>query len=185
MRLSRYFHALRDGYFSELDDLRQDSEGRDVLKARLRDKRDAFPTLAAMLDIDPLIAAPALHGAFSLGERRIQAIEALLGSEPDEFPSWAEVGAQLDIAPWAAPMIEAALEQEQGEAFLCTVVGLEYVLARDRGEPGMEAAAGRDDDAGDRDDDERDEGERDEGQDDEALGEDFLEQQGFDRRTGE
>ena len=61
MRLSRYFHALRDGYFSELDDLRQDSEGRDVLKARLRDKRDAFPTLAAMLDIDPLMAAPALH----------------------------------------------------------------------------------------------------------------------------
>lgn len=184
MRLSRYFHELRDGYFSELDDLRQDSEGRDVLKARLREKRDAFPTLAAMLDIDPLMAAPALHGAFELGVRRIPALEDLLGREPDEFPSWAEVGAQLDTAIWAAPMIEAALAQEQGESFLCTVVGLEYLLARDRGEPGAPASA-RGGDAGDRVRDDRDDDDREEGADDETLGEDFLEQQGFDRRTGE
>lgn len=189
MRLSRYFHALRDGYFSELDDLREDSEGRDVLKARLRDKRDAFPTLAAMLDIDPLMAAPALHGAFALGDRRIPAIEDLLGREPDDFPSWAEVGAQLDIAIWASPMIETALAQDQGEAFLCTVVGLEYVLARDRGDAGGAVAADRGvdpDGLSGPDRDGRDDGDgSDDGDDDGTLGEDFLEQQGFDRRTGE
>ena len=78
----------------------------------------------------------------------------------------------------------SSLAQEQGESFLCTVVGLEYLLARDRGEPGA-AASARGGDAGDRVRDDRDDDDREEGADDETLGEDFLEQQGFDRRTGE
>lgn len=185
MSLSRYFHALRDGYFAELDDLSQDSEGRDVLAARLRDKRDAFATLVDLLDVDPLMAAPALHGAFALTGARTPALEDLLDRDPERFLPWSEVSAPVQVAAWAVPLIERALGHEQGETFLCTVLGLEYLHARER----FGATAGAGPDAplngareGDEDDDIDGDADRDA---DGTLGEDFLEQQGFDRRTAE
>ncbi|MCA3178855.1 MAG: hypothetical protein INH05_08750, partial [Burkholderiales bacterium] len=68
-------------------------------------------------------------------------------------------------------------------AFLATVVGLEYLLSKQRAETGpavepeTEGAARRERDDGD----DRDEGEGDD--DVEGLADDFLEQQGFDRRS--
>ncbi len=188
MRLSRYFHALQDGYLSEIEDLRLDSEGRDVLQRRLRDKRDGFAAILPMIDTDPLMLAPALHGAFRLPPGRVPALEDLLKCEPDELPSWGELGRDLELEAWARPLVERALEEEAGPVFLATVVGLEYLLARQRGEApvpaGPEAADGERDGRDRRDDD--GEGERDEGEDIDDLGdrsEDFLEQQGFDRRN--
>lgn len=189
MRLSRHFHALHDGYLSEIEDLRLDSEGRDVLQRRLREKRDGFAAIVPMLDTDPLMLAPALHGAFRLPPGRAPAIEALLGRESDELPSWGELAQELELEAWARPLVERVLEEDAGPAFLATVVGLEYLLARQRGEAsepaGPEAADGAGDgregrDRGD-DDGERDEGEGLDGFGD--LAEDFLEQQGFDRRS--
>jgi len=190
MSLSRYFHALRDGYFAELDDLSQDSEGRDVLAARLRDKRDAFATLIDLLEVDPLMAAPALHGAFALTGARMPALDALLDRDPESFLPWSEVSAPVQVAAWAVPLIERALGHEQGEAFLCTVLGLEYLHARERsggtvgaGGPDAPVDAARDGGRdGDGDDDTDGDADRDA---DGTMGEDFLEQQGFDRRTAE
>jgi hypothetical protein len=183
MRLSRHFHALQDGYLAEIEDLRLDSEGRDVLQRRLREKRDGFAAIVPMIDTDPLMLAPALHGAFRLPPGRAPAIEALLGRESDELPSWGELAQALELEAWAHPLVERVLEEEAGPAFLVTVVGLEYLLARQRGEApdpvGPEAADGgreRGDDDGGRDD-------ADELDDLGDLAEDFLEQQGFDRRN--
>ena len=183
MNLSRYFHELQDGYLSEIEDLRLDSEGHDVLDRRLRDKRAGFAAVVSMIDTDPLMLAPALHGAFHLPPGRVPAIEDLLGCEPDELPSWGELSRLVEVASWARPLVERALEEEAGPAFLATVVGLEYLLSKQRAETGpavdpeAEGGARRERDDGD----DRDEGE---GEDDvEGLADDFLEQQGFDRRS--
>ena len=39
MKISPFFHDLRSAYQAEIDDLTQDSEGKDVLRKRLAQKR--------------------------------------------------------------------------------------------------------------------------------------------------
>ncbi len=152
MRLSRYFHELHDGYLSEIDDLRSDSDGRDVLERRLRDKRAGFDAICSLIDTDPLMLAPALHGAFRVAPGRARAIERLLACDPDEFPAWAELSAGLEVASWARPLVERALREDAGETFLATVVGLEHLLANQRGDAGRGARGGDRDAAADDED---------------------------------
>lgn len=45
MNLSPAFHQLRAAYQAEMDDLSFDSEGRDVLRQRLADKRQSIDFL--------------------------------------------------------------------------------------------------------------------------------------------
>jgi hypothetical protein len=187
MRLSAYFRELHEGYQAELDDLRWDTDGRDVLQSRLRDKRREMPAIVPMIEVDPLMLAPTLHGAFRIPAGRVAPIEALLGLEPDEFPSWAELAAALSHTDWAQPLIELALAQDGGETFLATVVGLEYMHVRTTAASAASAQA--DEDAGeDEEDRDREAGDGDDEADDDrdddgGRGDDFLEQQGFDRRS--
>jgi hypothetical protein len=196
MTLSPYFRDLVPSYEAEIDDLTTDSEGRDVLQRRLADKRAGFASLLALMDTDPLLLAPAFHGAFGFGADRLPAIEAVLAGEFGDFPPWSLVCERVDVAPWARPLVAQALAEPLGEEFLALTVGLEYALSRQRGASGPGGAADAADAAdgtdagrgrGEGDDDRGDRGDQsDDGADDgdgESLGEDFLEQQGFDRRT--
>jgi hypothetical protein len=73
--------------------------------------------------------------------------------------------------------VKTVLANANGEDFLATVVALEFALSRRLG-PRSEQAADEGDD--------REEGDSiEDGDDDESLSEDYLEQQGFDRRTSE
>jgi hypothetical protein len=192
MKRSHYFHDLCASYSAELDDLRENSEGRDVLQARLRDKRRAFASLVPMMSFSPELVASAFHGAFSFPSNSRAALHELLQREPGDFLPWGEVSGAVQIADWAQPMISLVLAEAEGEDFLSTVLGLEFALTTERRGAGPRADADGDDDTRDDDaDDERDherDGE-DNGSDDESsdetegMGEDFLEQQGFDRRT--
>lgn len=173
MNLSNYFHDQLDGYQAEIDDLTSDSEGKDVLQRRLKDKRSEFAAIVGMLDTDPLLLAPAFHGAFSFPENRAETIEDLLTRVPGDFRPWAEIAGQVRVASWAKPMVALALEQAEGEDFLSLVLGLEYALTRHK-------SGGRDDT--DDDGHARDGDDEDDGSEADAQGEDFLEQQGFDRR---
>ncbi|MFZ4757281.1 MAG: hypothetical protein ACOYLX_03810 [Burkholderiaceae bacterium] len=177
MNKSVYFHELCTEYEAELDDLGTDSEGRNVLDKRLTQKRKAFASLLPMVGMAPVMVAPVLHRAFGFHNVPRGLMEAVMEGEPGDFPSWAEVAAGVGLAEWAVPYVNAALAEPGGEDFLVTTVGLEYALRAARHAPvgGTEDGVER----------ERDEGERDEDEDTEGLGEDFLEQQGFDRRTKE
>ena len=53
MKLSRYFANLSQTYQAELDDLKTDSEGKNVLEARLAKKREQVPQLLMMLSFSP------------------------------------------------------------------------------------------------------------------------------------
>jgi hypothetical protein len=100
---SFYFEDIFERYASEIDDLRSDSEGKDVLKKRLRDKHKEFAFLLGMIDTAPEMVAPAFHGAFGFSSGSL--LYGAAHSEPgeDDFPAWSELARTLDIAPWAEP----------------------------------------------------------------------------------
>ena len=54
MILSRYFHDLHGSYQAEIEDLRYDSEGNDVLQSRLAQKRRELSSIMPMIDCDPV-----------------------------------------------------------------------------------------------------------------------------------
>ena len=64
MKLSRFFDDLMAVYQAEIEDLKSDSEGKNVLKARLREKAQQLPLLLPMMDSNPEMLAPAFHQAF-------------------------------------------------------------------------------------------------------------------------
>ncbi len=186
MRLSRYFLELSSEYEAELDDLRTDSEGKRVLDARLKEKGRNLAALLPMLIEAPLMLVPAFHRAFGFERNPGLQLTALLKSEPGDFPSWGALSSELDVAGWAQPLIDLMLAEDGGEDFLGTAVGLEFALSlSDAGAEGSDDSShdGERDGDGDADPDTDSDLETDENGDRIDSGEDFLEQQGFDRRT--
>ena len=125
---SFYFEDIFERYANEIDDLRSDSEGRDVLARRLRDKHKEFPFLLSMIDTAPEMVAPAFHGAFGFVSQTL--VYGAAHSEPgeDDFPAWSELARTLDIAPWAEPLVAQCLQHDGGDSFLVTAAVLEHML---------------------------------------------------------
>ncbi len=172
MKLSPYFHELSSTYAYEIEDLRFDSGGDDVLKKRLKDKRNQFGELLKMIDSFPVMVVPALHGGFRFTSKDV--MEQVVAGKPGDFPAWAAVAATLEMEPWAKALEQQTLQAAGGEEFMLIAAGLEYILGR----LGPEAAAGSSTSA-EEDGQVDDDGEPDLGE----AGEDFLNQQGFDRRS--
>ena len=57
MSMSAFFRALRTSYQAEIDDLASDSEGRNVLRKRLQEKRTQMPLLKQMMELSPEMVA--------------------------------------------------------------------------------------------------------------------------------
>ena len=81
MILSRYFHDLHGSYQAEIEDLRYDSEGNDVLQSRLAQKRRELSSIMPMIDCDPVLVATAFHGAFDFEPADAVLFEELLADE--------------------------------------------------------------------------------------------------------
>ncbi|MDD3353994.1 hypothetical protein [Zoogloea sp.] len=148
---SIYFQDLAERYQSEIDDLRSDSEGKDVLGKRLKEKRDALSFLLPMIEEAPDMVAPVFHGAFTIRERKL--IDQAARGTPGlgKFPRWKDVVQTLQVAPWAQPLIELVLHEPDGDAFLVSCVVLEWLLNEDLRRSGAASMAG-DDEADDVDD---------------------------------
>ena len=172
MKLSSYFSELSSAYAYEIEDLTYDSGGEDVLKSRLKVKRNQFADLLMMISTDPVMVAPAFHRAFQFESTEL--LDQLVAAKPDDFPKWAELAESLKMEPWAKTLTEQALKDPAGEEFLLVTVGLEYIYDK----LGATAAAGQagEDTGSDAEDDEDD-------VDLGEAGEDFLGEQGFDRRS--
>ena len=128
---SLYFEDLFERYSSELDDLRTDSEGRDVLARRLQDRRKEFSSLMPLLEDAPELAAAALHGAFRITDRKL--LDRAVNGTPGlgGCPDWKQLAATLDIAAWARPLIERCLQQPGGDDFLVSAAVLDWMLNED------------------------------------------------------
>lgn len=192
MTVSHFFEALNSSYLSELDDLRLDSEGHDVLHKRLADKRQEMAFLANMMETNPEMVAVVLHRGFSF---RLPAVmDDLISREADEFPEWQSLADVVLIAPWAQPLADAFLKEAGGEWFLTAAAGLEYMA----GKPVFATAAdGDEDDNDDEDADSEDAGDDRHdvvgaGESDDGFGggakagkeaaDDWMADQGFDRK---
>lgn len=189
MSISPYFLDLRSAYQSEMDDLRFDSEGCDVLQQRLAGKRQQIAFLVQMMDISPEMVAVVFHQGFDFIGKAV--MEQLLTQDEDSFPSWSSLASGFELAPWAGELADIVLRAPGGDKFLVATAGLEYMA-------GLPVAAGiivsveDGDEAEDSDNDGDDElvifeddGEGGQGSDARArqeAGADWLVQQGFDQK---
>jgi hypothetical protein len=61
MTISPFFRNLRTAYRAEMDDLTFDSDGRDVLRQRLGEKRKEIGFLVQMMELSPEMVAVIFH----------------------------------------------------------------------------------------------------------------------------
>lgn len=181
MKMSPFFSELSSSYAYEIEDLTWDSGGDNVLASRLKVKREQFADLLPMSEFDPVMVAPAFRGAFRFNSKETMA--RLIAGRPDDFPEWAEVEATLEMEPWAGKLAQRALASPGGEQFMLIAAGLEYIQSG----PGPVAAAVQSEatasEGVDKRADEDGDGDDDAGEDLAEAGEDYLSEQGFDRRN--
>lgn len=198
MKLSRFFEDLMAVYNAEIEDLKSDSEGKNVLKARLREKGEQLPLLLPMMDSNPEMLASAFHLGFIF--LNPLALESLSTREEAKLPTWKSLSAAVKLEPWAEPLSKIVLQEVGGEKFLVIAAALEYL---NRGQQARKHSAtntletdDEDKESNDADEELKENGDldgnygrhgRDDGDDgddydlDEA-GADWLAEQGFDRK---
>jgi len=170
MKISPYFSQLKASYQSEIDDLRFDSAGNDVLNVRLAEKKQAFKELLPMMGIAPEMVAAVFHGSISFNDRVL--LESVVLQSRGALPAWAEVAGSLTIAADQNPFIALALSGDGGDEFLVTMACLQFLF--DEQEETFDADVDDEDDVFDDDAQDQDEAEK---------SEDWLSEHGFDRRT--
>lgn len=179
MKLSPFFSELSSSYGYEIEDLTYDSGGDNVLASRLKVKREQFAGLVAMCEFDPVMVAPAFRGGFRFGAKAL--FEQLVAAHPDDFPTWESVSQAVELESWAEPLAQHALASPGGERFMLIAAGLEYIASGPSAEPApkaeSEAGTSEDREAGEEDSDDG------AGEDLGEAGEDYLSDQGFDRRS--
>lgn len=188
MSISPFFLNLRSAYRSEIDDLTFDSDGRDVLRQRLAEKRREIGFLVQMMELSPEMVAVIFHQGFAFSQPAV--MDHLLTHEPEEFPQWSHVSDCMELAPWAQELAQVVLQAAGGERFLTVAAGLHYMAGKADAlamQHGNEEAG--DEDADENDNDDQDEFDADENGDEpgdararKEAAADWLVGQGFDRK---
>jgi len=186
---------LRSAYQAELDDLRTDSEGHDVLRKRLAEKRREIGFLVKMMELSPEMVAVVLHQAFRFNSP--SAMDHLLAQDADDLPAWDAIRDSIEIAAWAKDIVQAVLREPTGEWFMTIAAALEYMhhkplTAAERSRMEGEDEDGDEDGARDRDDvrvERHDDNHTEDHDEEEAdararedAGNDWMVEQGFDRK---
>ena len=189
MNISPFFLNLHSAYRSEIDDLTFDSDGRDVLRQRLADKRQEIGFLVQMMELSPEMVAVIFHQGFVFTQPAV--MDQLLSQETDEFSQWSQVSIGVEVSPWAQNLVQVILQAPGGDRFLTVAAGLHYMACKPDAAQAVQNASGEHDneDADEDGDDRQDEFDLDEdGEkpgDDRAqkeAGADWLVAQGFDRK---
>ena len=128
MRISRYFTDLMATYVADVEDLKTDSNGDDVLSARLKEKRAQIPDLLPMIATNPEMLAVTFHKSIVI--KNAKSILSFLDKEPADFPAWETIAESVQFAPWATSLVESLKTEAGGEQFLLTTVMLEHLYAR-------------------------------------------------------
>jgi hypothetical protein len=183
MKISPFFLHLRSAYQAELDDLTFDSEGRDVLRQRLAERRKETGFLLQMMELSPEMVAVIFHQGFQFKSPAM--MEHLLTHESDEFPDWDSLADALHLPPWAHELSQVVRKDPKGEWFMTVAAGLEYMYSRPGAAPVTRNDSQDDDDDDERDDDQVADYDAEEEGDArlrEEAGADWMVEQGFDRK---
>lgn len=183
--MSPFFQTLGSAYQAEIDDLTFDSEGQDVLRQRLADKRKELTFLRQMIEFSPEMVAVVFHQGFLFKQPNF--MDDLVRRKSDELPAWDSLADVLALRPWAQDLAKEILKEPMGAWLMTVAAGLEYLY----GKPGRPLAANDDADDGESEDD-QDDGDDEPGDEQydgdgdarsrEEAGQDWMEQQGFDRK---
>jgi hypothetical protein len=183
MSISPFFRTLRSVYQAEIDDLAFDSEGEDVLRQRLTQRRKEMVFLLQMMELSPEMVAVVFHQAFRF--KLSGAMDHLISHESEELPGWSTLADTITLAPWANDLAQLVLKQPMGDWFMSVAAGLEYMYHK----TDASAAAAPDNDEDTEESDEGDERPDGVGSDEEKdarardeAGADWMEAQGFDRK---
>lgn len=95
MKISPFFHDLRSAYQAEIDDLTQDSEGKDVLRKRLAQKRSEIGFLVKMMELAPEMVAVVFHQGFRF--TRAAPLEQALAVGQDHLPPWESLSTCISL----------------------------------------------------------------------------------------
>lgn len=125
MNISPFFRNLRSAYEAELEDLRFDSEGRDVLRQRLAQRRKELAFLLQMMALSPEMVAVVLHQGFTFKSPAM--MEHLLSLAPEDFPDWDALADATHLAPWTHDLVQAIRKEPMGDWFLTVAAALEYM----------------------------------------------------------
>jgi len=128
MSMSSFFRAMRTAYQAEIDDLHFDSEGHDVLRQRLQQKRSQMSFLRQMMESSPEMVAVVFHRGFHFESTSI--MDSLLMQESDELPAWDVLATSVKLEPWAQDLANELLSDPKGSWFMVVVAGLEYLYHR-------------------------------------------------------
>lgn len=180
MSITPFFLELRSAYQSELDDLRFDSEGRDVLRQRLADKRAEIGFLVHMMELSPEMVAVIFHQGFHFSLPAL--MDDLLSREADEFPDWGSLADGIQLAPWAQELARVVLKEPGGEWFLAVAAGLEYMAGRPAAASAAQDEESDEENQDDFDADDEDSDEQGDSRAQKEAGDDWLAEQGFDRK---
>ena len=176
MTTSSFFTDLHSAYQAELDDLTFDSEGKDVLRQRLADKRREIDFLVKMMELSPEMVAVVFHQAFAFSRPAV--MDDLLSFEADELPDWSGLAADISIADWAQALADKVLSEAGGEWFLTVAAGLEYMA----GKPMAHTPQQDDDESDDEEEFDGDAQERADAKARKEAADDWMVDQGFDRK---
>jgi hypothetical protein len=183
MSISPFFQELRSAYQAELDDLTSDSEGKDVLRRRLNEKRKELGFLVKMIELSPEMVAVVLHQGFHFTQPKL--MDHFLTQDADELMSWDVLSEAIKLEPWAQPIAAEILKEPMGEWFMGVAAGLEYMHNRPLGKAIPQAEADDEDDSADGDnadsDADLDEEEK-EARAREEAGNAWMVEQGFDSK---
>jgi len=180
---SEFFLGLASMYEAEIDDLLTDSDGKNVLAKRLKNKRDLLTDLLPMMDYAPEMVVPVFLDAFTFSDAA--GMHELLSGEPDDgdFPGWSSIASTIQVADWAKGMVQVTLNESGGDTFLAVAAGLEFLRHHELSRAKVVKAAAADSDPRpSRPKDANDE--NDDSEDDRDLaesGEDWMANQGFDK----
>lgn len=189
MSTSTFFSDLRSAYEAELDDLRFDSEGKDVLRKRLAEKRKELDFLLKMMELAPEMVAVVLQQAFRF--KSPATMDHVVAQDSDELPEWDSISDGIEIASWATDMVKTILKEPMGPWFMTVAAALEYLqnrplTAAERAQFASEDDEEEDGDGEDRNDNDRHSEDHEEDEADararEEAGNDWMVEQGFDRK---
>ena len=125
MSISPFFQDLRSAYQAEINDLTFDSEGKDVLRQRLAERRKELGFLLQMMELSPEMVAVIFHRGFEF--KKPATMDDLLSQEPQALPDWETLADTIVLTSWAQDLSRVILKQPLGDGFMVVAAGLEYM----------------------------------------------------------
>jgi len=176
MKISSYFALLRSSYEAEINDMAFDSEGKNVLRQRLAQRRKELPFLRQMMASAPEMVAIVFHQGMRFSKPAV--MDALVTKDQSHLPDWATLSTHVGLEPWALGLAEELRKDPAGDRLLVLAAGMEYLFHHT---PSAAAPEGDDEDE-DKDGGEADSEEEKEARAAEEAGNDWMAEQGFDRK---